>query len=430
MSAGPYVAAVKRLNLALIVLAGVCASFGYQSYRLNKQIETSQRLQFLIAVRDASTAMIPFKRSDLPRVSLQALIAQREYLLNKAVAAADGRSTKFVTPFDDTLVENAELLPRIVWPLSPRVECSAVSFTGRPDKQAYVFDANNLNNPFIGLNRISLLNFAADCGAYQFGMSSLLLVRDDNGNLVQFGVPKPTLAYLADTEHDLIARFSMAFPTEVSPSDMLAPGDPTLKQYINTEPTYAMVSVNRVEVEVFREAANISGRFRLPNDIDGAMSDLSEVKTAGLASFEGISLAPAVFVKFAPLVTVALLFMISRHLKLLNQRGASTEGPWLIKDAMTAVELAAGCISAVVPLIAALVIFGVFSLDNHLILKVGPISVDWLTWIGASFSLSTSSPALQWYGVALLGVFCYSIYLGSVAASHSLAILFRAPWLR
>jgi hypothetical protein len=129
-----------------------------------------------------------------------------------------------------------------------------------------------------------------------------------------------------------------------------------LREYITLdEPGYDLLSRGDIEGRIFAYARHLTGTFRPPEDLQGALGDISRALEPQ-TTMAGINAPARLLIRAAPVTVVPMLYLIFLQLRRLRQFSRDAGEPWIFKDAFGWVGRSLVYAAAFVPGIVVLII--------------------------------------------------------------------------
>ena len=133
-----------------------------------------------------------------------------------------------------------------------------------------------------------------------------------------------------------------------------------VKKYVKLDNCYVAIPKISLEAEIFSEAERVTGKFHSPDDLNGAIDDISK-NSDSYTTVGGINTTGLFLVQIAPSILTGILFLMFIQLRKLDAYRHTTSEPWLYKDVRGSVELVLAGFTAILPVIAVLGFFGAFA---------------------------------------------------------------------
>jgi len=390
MNADRYAASIQRLLLTMLLVTFSTAYLCLQDYKKDYVVRHATALEFVLLALQAKSEHVglpALKETELPDLYSAAEQLDATYrdrvltgAINKIVESAKVKEElerleaggdfgpKFGSPYDDLPppfeereVRSSELIGPLNSPFNPRLPCRAASYRGSAVDSIFII--NSLYNSFgirIPLSKIFLVNFSYRCPTWRYGLKTLLLVDlQDEQHLWMIGIPQSETRYVLN---GAIADFLR--PISLDRPKFLSDLSDQARAYAALDQKYFLFPAPFIEAAVFELSQSLTGHFRLPTDLQGALSDISALTTTQ-ASLAGVSTTGQFVIEAMPFAITLLVYLVWRRASHLRRYRHTIEGPWSLKDLDTPLDIVIAYGLAALPLVLILVVFFAFALINN-----------------------------------------------------------------
>jgi hypothetical protein len=379
MNGDPYVESIKRLGVVLMVLAATSVTLAVNDFDRATNLARAIALQIILATAHAVQSSEASKQglleSDLAEVYMRAALEQLQVkseqahrkLKQAADPSRDATSEQIPPlPYGSINVPNALMLPAISLRFAPRTYCNASALKGADDYYSLVLSRMiEVSGGLVYGKDIYLVNFGWRCELEGLGLRSLLLIDASKVGGGDWMVALPSLAANLIERHD--QRWSEVFgkdTIEINRDKFLSAQSQRTKGLVFLEQEYQIFPMRFFEIQAFEQSQKITGRFRDPKDLEGAMEDLWDVGQPSSNAFEGVPLTEKAYLALAPLIATALIFLILQRAAVILDFNHRTEQPWLLKDSKGALSRGVALASTALPLVCTVLVYASFAATN------------------------------------------------------------------
>lgn len=274
----------------------------------------------------------------------------------------------------------------------------------------------------VSFSSLYLVNFSDLCRSRQainstarnvenFGLTDLLFIKLSDGSWL-VAIPKISTDillknYIAPFRLNW-SRWGELYKKQKVKERFLSRFSEKVRACIKMSSDYYLFRPEHIDNLIFLEAQNVVHKYRSPNDISGAMDDLSQVQKTSV-SMEGFSLSGFEFVIFLPLVISSLIYLLTLRTAKLRFKKQKISQPWIFTDVRGRFDQAVAWSVALFPGVSVLISYTVYLVLNPSYIK-WPFYFNLCSYITCAPNRDFSK-ATEHYSAVLLLLFALSFPL-------------------